>query len=112
MATKLAKLTHKTAIQQPSGRELYHLQFSLQAASQETFGYTLGLLRLYHDVCAPNYVDVFLISLFILFLNTAYNSDNTDQGILTILNNCIIFTGCISFEINIQSRISVQFDYP
>jgi hypothetical protein len=25
----------------PSGRELYHLQFSLQAASQETFGYTL-----------------------------------------------------------------------
>jgi hypothetical protein len=25
----------------PSGRELYHLQFSLRAASQETFGYTL-----------------------------------------------------------------------
>jgi hypothetical protein len=24
----------------PSGRELYHLQFSLQAASPETFGYT------------------------------------------------------------------------
>jgi hypothetical protein len=24
-----------------SGRELYHLQFSLQAASPETFGYTL-----------------------------------------------------------------------
>jgi hypothetical protein len=24
-----------------SGRELYHLQFSLQAASSETFGYTL-----------------------------------------------------------------------
>jgi hypothetical protein len=23
----------------PSGRELYHLQFSLQAASSETFGY-------------------------------------------------------------------------
>jgi hypothetical protein len=29
----------------PSGRELYHLQFSFQAASPETFGYTLlGLL--------------------------------------------------------------------
>jgi len=28
----------------PSGRELYHLQFSLQAASLETFGYTLVLL--------------------------------------------------------------------
>jgi hypothetical protein len=25
----------------PSGRELYHLQFSLQAASPETYGYTL-----------------------------------------------------------------------
>jgi len=25
----------------PSGRELYHLQFSLQVASTETFGYTL-----------------------------------------------------------------------
>jgi hypothetical protein len=25
----------------PSGRELYYLQFSLQAASPETFGYTL-----------------------------------------------------------------------
>jgi hypothetical protein len=25
----------------PSGRDLYHLQFSLQAASPETFGYTL-----------------------------------------------------------------------
>jgi len=25
----------------PSGRERYHLQFSLQAASPETFGYTL-----------------------------------------------------------------------
>jgi hypothetical protein len=25
----------------PSGKELYHLQFSLQAASPKTFGYTL-----------------------------------------------------------------------
>jgi len=25
----------------PSGRKVYHLQFSLQAASPETFGYTL-----------------------------------------------------------------------
>jgi len=25
----------------PSGRELYHLQFSLQVVSSETFGYTL-----------------------------------------------------------------------
>jgi hypothetical protein len=31
----------------PSGRELYHLQFSFQVASLETFGYTL--------VCGPLY---------------------------------------------------------
>jgi hypothetical protein len=42
MAAKLTILTHKIAIQlHPSGRELYHLQFSLQAASPETFGYIL-----------------------------------------------------------------------
>jgi hypothetical protein len=29
----------------PSGRELYHLQFSLQAASSEAFGYTLATKR-------------------------------------------------------------------
>jgi hypothetical protein len=38
--------THKSDSQNSdtialSGRELYHLQFSLQAASPETFGYTL-----------------------------------------------------------------------
>jgi hypothetical protein len=33
MAAKLARV--------PSGRELYHLQFSLQAVSPETFVYTL-----------------------------------------------------------------------
>jgi hypothetical protein len=42
METKLTRLTHKnsdtTAL---SGRELYHLQFSLQAASPGTFGYIL-----------------------------------------------------------------------
>jgi hypothetical protein len=38
MAAKFTRLIHKTA---PSGRELYHLQLSLQAASPETFGYTL-----------------------------------------------------------------------
>jgi hypothetical protein len=30
-----------------SGRELYHLQFSLHAASPESFGYTLVCLGLY-----------------------------------------------------------------
>jgi len=42
MAAKLTRLTHKIAIQlHLSCRELYHLQFSLQAASPETYGYTL-----------------------------------------------------------------------
>jgi len=39
MAAKLTRLTHKIAI--PSGRGLYHLKFSLQAASPKTFGDTL-----------------------------------------------------------------------
>jgi len=42
MAAKLTRLTHKTEMTTaPNGRELYHLQFSFQAASSETFGYTL-----------------------------------------------------------------------
>jgi hypothetical protein len=31
-----------------SGRELYHLQFSLQTSSPETFGYTLVCPNYYH----------------------------------------------------------------
>jgi hypothetical protein len=46
MASKLTRLTHKLAIQlHPVAESWYHLQFSLQAASPETFGYTL--------VCVP-----------------------------------------------------------
>jgi len=44
MAVKLTRLTHKIANSDTtthSGGELYDLQFSLQAASPETFGYTL-----------------------------------------------------------------------
>jgi hypothetical protein len=41
MATKLAGLTHKITIQLFLVAQLYHLQFSLQAASPETFGHTL-----------------------------------------------------------------------
>jgi hypothetical protein len=41
MTAKLTRLTHKIAIQLHLVAELYHLQFSLQAASPETFGYTL-----------------------------------------------------------------------
>jgi len=41
MVSKLTKLTHNSNTTAPSGRELYHLQFSLQAAGPETLGYTL-----------------------------------------------------------------------
>jgi hypothetical protein len=44
MAAKLTRLTHKIAITTAArGGEIYHLQFSCQAASPETFGYTLVL---------------------------------------------------------------------
>jgi hypothetical protein len=41
MAAKLTRLTQNNDTTAPSGRELYYLQLSLQAASPETFGYTL-----------------------------------------------------------------------
>jgi hypothetical protein len=42
MAAKLTRLAHKVRdTTASSGRKLYVLQFSLQAASPETFGYTL-----------------------------------------------------------------------
>jgi hypothetical protein len=42
MVVKLTRLTHKIAIQlHLVGRDLYNLQLSHQAASPETFGYTL-----------------------------------------------------------------------
>jgi hypothetical protein len=46
MAAKLTRLTHKIVIQlPPSVRDLYQLQFLLQAASLETFGYSLVYVR-------------------------------------------------------------------
>jgi len=41
MAAKLARLTQTSNISASSGRELYHLQCSLEAASPEIFGYAL-----------------------------------------------------------------------
>jgi hypothetical protein len=40
-AAKLTTDSQNSDTTAPSGRELYHLQFSLQAASPETSGYTL-----------------------------------------------------------------------
>jgi hypothetical protein len=56
MAAKLTRLIHKKAIQVHLVTELYHLQFSLQAASPETFGYTLlrpVVLRPYKIALVP-----------------------------------------------------------
>jgi hypothetical protein len=41
MAAKLTSLTQNNDTTASSGRELYHLLFSLQAAIPETFGYNL-----------------------------------------------------------------------
>jgi len=41
MIAKITRLTHKIAIQLQLVRELYQLHFSLQAASPETFEYTV-----------------------------------------------------------------------
>jgi hypothetical protein len=42
MATKFTRTdSQNSETTEPSGRELYNLQFSLQAASPETFGYPL-----------------------------------------------------------------------
>jgi hypothetical protein len=35
----------------PSRRDIYHLQFSLQAASPETFGYTLVTYSVHVKLC-------------------------------------------------------------
>jgi hypothetical protein len=41
MAAKLTRLIQNSGTTASSGRELYHLQFLLQAASPETFEYIL-----------------------------------------------------------------------
>jgi hypothetical protein len=41
MAAKLTRLTHNNDTTAHSGRERYHLLFSLHAASPGTFGYNL-----------------------------------------------------------------------
>jgi hypothetical protein len=46
MAAKLTRVTQNGDTIAPSGRELYHLQFSLHAANPETFGYSLVCCRM------------------------------------------------------------------
>jgi hypothetical protein len=66
MAAKLTRLNHKIAISAPSGRELYHLQFSLQAASPETFGYTL-VCKSYIFITVPYSLISYLFIYFVDF---------------------------------------------
>jgi len=58
MVAKLTSLTHKIAIQLHSGREMFHLQFSLQVASPETFGYTLVFVASFHEERGALYVSL------------------------------------------------------
>jgi hypothetical protein len=52
MATKLTRLTdsQNSDTTAPSGRQLYHLQFSRQASSLETFGYAVVLSFLIQSI--------------------------------------------------------------
>jgi hypothetical protein len=46
MVAELIRLTQNSGTTAPSGRGVYHLQFLLQAASPETFGYTILLFHI------------------------------------------------------------------
>jgi hypothetical protein len=63
MAAKLIRTDSQNSnTTAPSGRELYHLQFSLQAASPETFGYTLVFIHLCWDFrCCAAYGHEFYV---------------------------------------------------
>jgi hypothetical protein len=55
MAAKLTRLTHKIAIQlHLVAQSLYHLQFSLQAASPATFGYSVVTIHVLMFSCQPD----------------------------------------------------------
>jgi len=51
MAAKLTRLSHKIPIQLHLVAETCTMQFSLQAASQETFRYTLVYSKQYKSCC-------------------------------------------------------------
>jgi hypothetical protein len=98
MAAKLTRLTHKVAITTaPSERELYHLQFSLQAASPETFDYTLVQEagtdhELEERVQFPKHSEFFLF---------AFKSTTSALGHLSFLHNK--YSGIILQGINSDS---------
>jgi hypothetical protein len=101
MAAELTRLTHKIAIQlQPSGRELYHLPFSLQAASPETFGYTLVLIS-FGRMC----------SFIMRAWNTACSWIHCYASSLvkcsnSLLTSCRISTTCINLKLHFRTQLT------
>jgi hypothetical protein len=69
MATKLTRLTQDGDTTATSGREPYHLQFSRQATSPETFGYTLVYVvqRLFKRLTHLLYIIAWLRLYFAMF---------------------------------------------
>jgi hypothetical protein len=56
IAAKLTGLDSSNGVTTtPSGRELYHLQFSLKAASPEAFGYTVVCWTCQREFHVPNF---------------------------------------------------------
>jgi hypothetical protein len=83
MATKLTRLTHKIATQLRLVTELYHLQFSRQAASPETFRYTL-IWNL--DMGLKNVKSLSLTKYYTV--NTYYGSEGIAPRILKLGTRC------------------------
>jgi hypothetical protein len=103
MAAKLTRLTHKIGnTTAPSGRELYHLQFSLQAASSETFDTPSYHLIPYNAPCYKDgwecvpvtwsLISAVCINSCFLFI-THVSLPVTAGGTITVLNNIICDSG-------------------
>jgi hypothetical protein len=93
MTAKLTTLSHKkSGITALNDKELYHLQFSLQAASPETFGYTFVLCGVpdveLHATVSPHVKVCETLSL--------RNVDCLSGGVQTFWTSCIrcIGMGC------------------
>jgi hypothetical protein len=54
MAAKLTRQTHKLAMQLHLVAEIYHFQFSLQAASPDAFGYIFIHSSMLMELCLEN----------------------------------------------------------
>jgi hypothetical protein len=77
----------------PIGRELYHLQFSLQAASPETFGYTLV-----YWLWNSGYICLVAEASFMRITHKAEDDSKTEESSFASLD---VFERSICFQLNL-----------